>query len=61
MVREFRKELAQIRDRINFLFDRLESAETEADKYKAGKQQYPTKPGPVVSLEKGNLLTFYYL
>ncbi|XP_028413941.1 protein TFG-like isoform X2 [Dendronephthya gigantea] len=49
MVREFRKELAQIRDKINFLFDRLESAETEADKYKAGKQQYPTKPGPVAA------------
>ena len=32
MVREFRKELAQIRDKINFLFDRLESAEVEAEK-----------------------------
>ena len=51
MVREFRKELAQIRDRINFLFDRLESAENEADKYKTGKQ---LTTGSVAPLETGN-------
>ena len=53
MVREFRKELAQIRNRINFLFDRLEEAETEADKDKTGKQ-LGTKPGPVTPPETGN-------
>ncbi|CAB4013767.1 TFG isoform X1 [Paramuricea clavata] len=50
MVREFRKELANIRDRINFLFDKLESAETEADKYKTGKQ-LTAKTGPVAPPE----------
>ena len=55
MVREFRKELAQIRDRINFLFDRLESAETEADNYKTGKQ-LTAKTGPVAPPETGNIL-----
>lgn len=51
MVREFRKELAHIRDRINFLFDRLESAEIEADKVKTGTQQLSAKTGPVVPPE----------
>ena len=51
MVREFRKELAHIRDRVNFLFDRLESAETEADKYKTGKQ---LTTGPVAPPETGS-------
>jgi hypothetical protein len=55
MVREFRKELANIRDRINFLFDKLESAETEADKYKTRKQ-LTTKTGPVTPPETGNSL-----
>lgn len=39
LVREFRKELAGIRDKINFLFDRLELAETEASNEKSAKAQ----------------------
>ena len=58
-VREFRKELAHIRDRINFLFDRLESAETEADKNETGKK-LAAKAGPVAPPEKGDL-PFNYL
>lgn len=54
MVREFRKELAHIRDRINFLFDRLELAETEAKKASVSQLQTAPKPvqtAPVVEKE----------
>ena len=56
MVREFRKELAHIRDRINFLFDRLELAETEAKKASVSQLQMapkPVQPAPVVEKGKG--------
>ena len=56
MVREFRKELAHIRDRINFLFDRLELAETEAKKASVSQLQTAPKPvqtAPVVEKGKG--------
>lgn len=54
MVREFRKELAYIRDKVNFLFDRLESAEKEADNHKIGSQaEKKTEPVRLSAPESG--------
>lgn len=57
MVRELRRELAHIRDRINFLFDRLECAETEAKKASVSQIRSTTTavnhvpPAPVAEKE----------
>lgn len=61
-VREFRKELAHIRDRINFLFDRLEFAETEAKKASVTQVQTAPKPvQPAPAVEKGICVIIIYL